>query len=341
MIMKTLTLILFCLLACTQLNAQELKSFDSTVKDSPYPTHIRIFYNRFSATGMVIDLFSVDKINYAGVLTNYTNRYKDTTINMVVTQTFDRTYSYKLRLDSTASTKTALHLLASRQDTLSEEAISFPKNWMIDDCGSYIFEFKTNNRYIRQSLFCPEVRALTIDDPSQPVFRNIICPNLEYLSIQLQLDSFKYRFGNSLPESGWYTYNGPAGYGKPIKHVAKSDDEWKSWERLNLYMRSVRDTLKRYLENKLANVFIPGNELDCPNEFYLHFSKNSKLIRITTNSELWKRDEISRYKQCKRQIFAAFRKIDMPFMKPGQDFEVMLRSGGDEVEVFPELRADH
>lgn len=164
------------------------------ISNSPYRTHINIHYNEL-ANGIAIDLFSIDNRNYAGYLTNYTTHYVDTTINMVVEKTKDREYSYRIKLDRMASTKAALHLLESRQDTLSQAVLKLPDDLAIADCYNDNFKFKIEDKFMSQEIFCPDARIDSNHYQSWKIFRDVVNPNLVFLrkTLRLCLDQYSRR----------------------------------------------------------------------------------------------------------------------------------------------------
>ena len=74
--------------------------------------------------------------------------------------------------------------------------------------------------------------------------------------------------------------------------------------------------------------------MDCYDSYYLTFSRNGKLKKVTVNMGFWERIFDKDYKKCKRIIKKAFKEIRIDFVDPKYEFYRKLSFGDQGINIY-------
>ena len=102
---------------------------------------------------------------------------------------------------------------------------------------------------------------------------------------------------------------------------------------------TTKDTLKRFLQKALSDIFVNDYALHWKEAMLLHFSKDGKLLSVSTRvrpwgvESLWIPEERKRFTQSKEQIFSVFKNLRMDFMQSTFEFEIMLTAQDDKIWI--------
>jgi hypothetical protein len=139
---------------------------------------------------------------------------------------------------------------------------------------------------------------------------------------QFNLDTLYERFENQLARGKCYTRNGF------LSLCFFSEKEEKIYEKnkpYREYLNSVRDSLKRYLDDTLAKLFNKLGPVECHYEpFYLKFSTKNELIKVATNKKVNDADDRKELKECKAKIEEAFKHVHENFVKAKKPYTLNL-----------------
>lgn len=289
-----------------------------SIKYSKYKTYIRT-----SSPGQIIDLYSMNNMTFKGILTNYIIEYTHTQTEGEYTKTAQCIYE-KIDLDSILCTTAALKLLATRQDTLPTDSLIKSWNKRFNDCNEIEFEFRVKGHYIKQTYSCPWGQ-----NDSNPNVHTILA-NYDTITKEFNLQAHYDTFTSYLPKGKTYSRDGFIMMYVPTQRQNRQLQKNKPYIE---YLDSVKITLNKYLSDTLTRLFKVYNGLSCDDQFSLKFSKNNKLIKITTNSKFSGSEDRKDYHTCKKKIKEAFHHIRINFIHSKIAYWRELRYDGNKVFI--------
>ena len=272
------------------------------------------YHFRYWKDGQIIDIWTTDGVLYSGLITSYTNSYNDD-------------YSKKKRKPSkiffqqaqvdNATAKKAYKLIKQVENIPTDKSI---KGWVQGlDGVEYIFETSTPSTYNFRTYWTP-----TAQDSSLIEAKDIQKFVIEMDSVLNLHDQYKKFFATLKP--GNYMGDGPS---ISIKLTPVQIEYYRKTKPYHDYLDSVKDTLTHYLSDTLTKLFSHNGGLKCYDEYFLNFSKDNKLLSITTNSKFPDREDKKDFINCKNKIMNAFDFINVDFVhsKVGYQLEMAFWDG--------------
>jgi len=303
---------------CSWRNATA-EQFDSfyfdlqAVPTTKFKSHFRI-----SLTGQTIDFYSSDNVKFQGKLTNYITEYisvksKDSDYDQ------SKEYQYvfeQIDLEQTNVGKIVENMIKTRQPEIPTDTLiaSWSRNFL--HCSRLVFQFNIDGKYTKQIFDCPWGQKDSVE------FKSIILDNYEKMKSTFQLDSLYDSFEGKLPNGKSYSRDG---YRMMYKMTDQQSAHWRKSQPQRDFMKSVKDTVDRYINSELQKQDVKLNGIDCFEDYRLIFGKNGKLKKITLSDydkptlkkSLGLGDYLADKKEirkCKRKIKQIFSRIDLSFL---------------------------
>jgi hypothetical protein len=256
------------------------------------------FHFRFWTTGQAVDIWTTDYKVYNGLITNHTDSYEyDLKKQERKPAT---TFSNQVEID-TISARQVFDLVKAISKIPSQDSI---RGWGTGLDGiSYLFETSTPTTYSFKSYWTPTIQNNSIVEAKQ--IEAFVEKIYSILNLKLEYDKF---FSTLKP--GSYT----TGFIIMTRLTDKQVEHWKKNKPYKDYLDSVKDTLNNYLSDTLTKIFQKNGGLACSDQFFLKFSKNNKLKKITTNTDFFDFYDRMDYYKCRRKIRKAFRQVRIDFV---------------------------
>lgn len=272
------------------------------------------FYFRLNLSGQSIDIFSKDKLVFYGEITNWIKEYDQVKINNDYRTHAIKIHVEKIEIDSSLATSIANQIIKSGQPSFPTDTLinSWHRSWYLH-CGSLKFEIKNEGKYIKQSYNCPWRQ------PDSVEYKDLILTNYNILKQELKLDSIYTEFMYKLPKGKIYSRNA---YGMTYIFTKEQEEAWEKDKPRRDYMKSIRDTINSYLRTELEKQKIKLNEINCFEDYWLTFSKNGKLSKLTISEHDKPKlseslifsfyiEDVIEIRKCKKIIRKIFKKIDL------------------------------
>jgi hypothetical protein len=258
------------------------------------------FHFRFWTNGQAVDIWTNDNKIFFGLLTNYTDSYEPYDEEKQKSKP-STTFSSQVQLD-TALARQSYNLINAIRSIPSEDSIT---GWELGFDGiSYLFETSTPTYYSFKSYWTPTAQDSNLIEAKR--IQQFVDDIYVLLNLRAEYDKF---FATLKP--GSYTSDH---FIIIRKLTEKQIDNWKKYKPQRDYLASVEDTLNNYLSDTLTKIFQKYGELECYDQFYLKFSRNNKLKKITTNSDFLDFSDRINYYRCRKKIRIAFRHVRVDFV---------------------------
>jgi hypothetical protein len=277
------------------------------------------FHFRFWTDEQAMDIWTTDGITFNGMVTSYTNSYSYNEKKKV--QKPSQTYSKQIYLDTAISRKAF---------DLTKHIAKIPTDKLINgwtqgfDGLEYVFETSTPTTYSFRTYWTPTSQDSSLAEAK------MVQAFVNDLDSLLGL-GHKYSAFFATLKPGPYIGDGPMITTKLTAKQAKYSKETKPYRD---YLDSVKDTLNHYLRDTLTKIFARYGGLKCYDEFFLKFSKNNRLIKITTNSKFTDREDKKDFLSCKKKIAAAFKLINIDFVHSQVAYQKELTFSEGKINVF-------
>lgn len=254
------------------------------------------FHFRFWKNNQIIDIWSSDGITYYGTAISYIKSYDSKRDSKKEPKLF-----FKKDYIDTLTAKKSINLVQGISAIPTDKLI---KGWVQGLDGiEYIMETSTPYVYSIRNYWTPTAQDSSLLQAKQ------IQTFIQRLDTLLQLkNKFKAFFNDLKP--GAYS----DGSRVWIKLTNKQREYFNRAKPYRDYLNSINDTLNHYLSDTLTRIFQKYGELKCYDEFSLIFSKDNKLMKVTTNSKLNDKEDRQEFRVCKKKIEAAFRLISIDFV---------------------------
>ncbi|TAE77899.1 MAG: hypothetical protein EAY81_12180 [Bacteroidetes bacterium] len=272
-----------------------------------------VFYFRLLLSGQTLDIFSKDKVVFYGEIVNSIKEYSYIKRGKHDLLKANQLYTEKLQIGTALSTKIAHHIIKSEQQSIpTDTLISSWTRWYLH-CGSLVFEIKDEGKYVKQSFHCPW------SQPDSVKFKSVILSNYDLLHQELKLDSVYEGFMSKLPKGKTYSKDG---YRMAYIMTEKQRKAWEQDKPQRDYMKSVEDTISRYLKANLEKQKL--NNISCFEVYHLTFNKDGKLCKLKVADYHRRKlfDDIGFYfedkkaiRKCKKLIKRMFKEINLSSFK--------------------------
>ncbi len=273
------------------------------------------YYYRFWTSRQIVSVWSTDGITYNGSVISYTKAYKPNDFSKK-----SRFYFKKVYVDSELAKK-AFGLFKKIDTIPTDKDI---KGWTQGlDGVEYVIETSTPHSYSFKNYWTPTAQDSSLKQAIQ------IESFVNALSAQLNLPG-KYKDFSSTLRPGNYT----DGFMVTIKLSHKEQEYFKKTKPYRDYLNSINDTLNHYLSDTLTSLFKKGRGLACYDEFFLYFSKDNKLLKVTTNSKFDDSGDKKDFFKCKKMIEEAFRSIKIEFVHSQVSYTRELTFYDGKASVF-------
>ena len=150
----------------------------------------------------------------------------------------------------------------------------------------------------------------------------------------LDLKSLFSDFKNKL-EKGKYYSNG---FWTAYIMTDKQSKRWEDSKPQRDYLNSIKDTITGYLNFRLNELIENPADIDCFDEYYLLFTKNGELKKVSIIETGLDRESKREYKKCKRIIQTTFKKIKIDFVDPKYEFTRKIGFRNDKINVYDPTR---
>jgi len=290
----------------------------STIQNSESRIHIR-----FKKDCQIVDLQSNNGTDFTGTLLNIIIELKKTKVDYEIDLGPDKYIYEKLRLKDKLASKIGSQLLSERvfeipTDTLIKD---WNFNWL--DCGSIYFNFKIDNSFSSTVYTCPWNQNDSV------IYVKSIKITYDSITAILDLKSKFSDFKNKL-EKGKYYSNG---FWTTYVMSDKQSKRWEDSKPQRDYLNSIKDTITNYLNFRLNELIKNPFDLDCFDEYYLTFSKNGKLKKVSIADTDFDRESKMEFKKCKQFIQSIFRDIAIDFVDPKYEFTRKMGFWNNRVNV--------
>jgi hypothetical protein len=277
------------------------------------------YHFRYWTDKQVVDIWTLDGLTFNGLITSYTNSYIEHSPEKK-SQKASKTFYKQVYLD-TSTAKKAYQLIRHIETIPTDKSV---KGWVQGfDGDEYIFETSTPSTYCFRQYWTPSVQ-----DSSLMEARDIQNFLIEMDSTLKLHDQYKKFFstlnpGNYIGDGGTMT----------IKLTPVQIQYFKKAKPYRDYLYSVKDTLDHYLSDTLTKIISHYGGLKCYDDFFLKFSKDNKLLAITTNSKFSDSEDKRDFIGCKKKIINAFNFINVDFVHSKVAYELEMRVSGEKVLV--------
>ena len=277
------------------------------------------FHFRFWTDQQSVDIWTSDGITFNGLVTSYINSYVENDKKKPSKKTSE-TFLKQVSLD-TAEARKAFYLTKHIAAIPTDKSI---KGWVQGFDGTeYLIETSTLSTYNIRAYWTPTAQDSSLAEAKK--IRSFIKDLDSLLGLPRKYNEF---FATLKP--GPYT----GGSMLITKLTKKQSEYFKRTKPYRDYLESVRDTLNHYLSDTLTKTFAKYGALQCYDEFFLKFSRNNRLLKITTNSEFTDREDKKQYRDCKKKIAAAFKLIRIDFVHSQVAYWRELTFWDGKVDVF-------
>ena len=284
------------------------------------------FHFRFWTDDQSVDIWTTDGKTFGGLVTSYLKLYQENNLKKSSKKQAG-IFVQQVSLD-TAVARKAFYLTKHISAIPSDK---FIRGWVQGFDGiEYIIETSTPTTYGFRTYWTPSAQDSSLTEVKT------------MLSFVKDLDSL-LRLGNkfnhffSTLKPGPYSYDGPM---VMVKLTKKQNEYYKRTKPFRDYLASVRDTLNHYLSDTLTKILTNYDGLKCYDEFFLKFSRDNRLLKIATNSELTDREDKKEYHDCKRKITSAFNHISINFVHSKVAYWKELRYSEGKIMVFDTATGD-
>lgn len=258
------------------------------------------FHFRFWKDQQIVDIWTQDGIVYRGFVISYTRLYQSYN-SKKQQQNPEKFYFSRVDLDPQEAKKA--YELIKAVDTIPTD--KFIKGWAQGFDGvEYNLETSTPRTYDFRNYWTPTTQKKSVTEAwkIQAFINNIDT----LLALRHKLKDF---FDGLKP--GSYVGDGPMII---VKLTKEQQDYLRRTKPYRDYLNSVNDTLNHYLSDTLTKIFNKYGGLKCFDEFFLSFSKDNKLLKVTTNSDLTDNDDRANFRACRKKIIEAFQLINIDFV---------------------------
>lgn len=278
------------------------------IENTPYS-----YYFRFYKNGQTVDIYLDDEGEYHGTVTNWIKEYDQVKIDDDYHTEAIAFYSEQVPIESSQASSIAIQINATGQPSIpTDSLIESWKRWYLH-CGSLTFEIKYGDHYNHQTFHCPW------SQPDSVPYAKTIVANNELINNELKLDSLYQHFMTQLPKGKTYSRDG---YRMTYRLSEEEEKAWKTDKPRRDYLKSIKDTVDRYLNSKINNALssFDLSDISCYDGYHLTFGKNGKLKKIWTNPEgnyklsdglSWYLEDRMEMKRCYKQVKRIFRKVDL------------------------------
>jgi hypothetical protein len=275
------------------------------------------FHFRFSDDDQVVDIWSTDGITYKAMINSFTktDNYNEKTQQSKPAKLIFR----RVFIDS---------IVANRAHSLIEQVAKIPTDQAIRgwsqgfDGTDYAFEYSTPSTYEFKTYWTPTAQDSSLVEAKK--IQSFIV-NLDSL---LELKS-KYREFFKTLRPGEYT-NGMIVFTK-LTH--KQHTYFIKMKPYWAYLDSLKDKLNSYLSDTLTKIFHQYGDLRCDNEFILTFSTDNKLLKVETSDKLDDKNDKLEFRDCRKKIFAAFKRIKIDFVHSKMSYHEGLSISDGQVYI--------
>ncbi len=291
----------------------------SIIQKSESRIHIR-----FIKDCQIVDLQSNNGIDFTGTLINNIIELKKVKTDYGKDLDPDK-YVYEIiNLKEKLSSKIGIQLLAEKvfeipTDTLIKD---WSFNWL--DCGSIYFNFRIDNSFSQTEYTCPWNQNDSV------IYVKDIKNTYDSITTIFDLKSKFSDFKNKL-EKGKYYSNG---FWTTYIMTDKQSKRWEDNKPQRDYLYSIKDTITNYLNIRLNELIKNTSDLDCFDEYYLIFTKNGELKKVSVADTDFDRESKKEFKKCKRFIQATFEKIKLDFVDPKYEFTRKIGFWNNKVNVY-------
>jgi len=277
------------------------------------------FHFRYWKDTQVVDIWTNDEIVFNGLITNYIHSYSDD--NSKKKRKPSKIFFNQVQMDSDRAKKVYI-LIKQIENIPTDKSI---KGWSQGFDGvEYCFETSTSSNYSFKTYWTPTVQDSSLTEAK--AIEKFVTETDSVLNLH---DKYQKFFATLKP--GNYIGDGP---GVVMKLTPKQIQYFKETKPYRDYLHSIKDTLTHYLRDTLTKIFSHYGEPKCYDEFFLKFSKDNKLLSITTNSKFSDKEDKRDFLNCKEKIMTAFNSIIIDFVhsKVNYQLEMTFNSGG--ISVF-------
>jgi len=259
------------------------------------------FHFRFWTGNQAVDIWSTDGTYYEAVVTSFTNSYVPYNAEKKKKKP-SVLYQSQFRFDTSLARK-AFELTKSIDTIPTDKSI---KNWKQGFDGIiFILEATTASSYSFKTYWTPSVQDSNLTEA------RMIQKFADDLHSLLDLGQ-KYRIFFATLKPGTYINDGPSSI---LKLTPKQIAYFKKMKPYRDYLASISDTLNQYLRDTLTKLFTTIGKPMCYEQFFLQFSPDNKLLKITTNSKFTDKEDKQEFNKCKKMIMEAFKYIRVEFVR--------------------------
>lgn len=265
------------------------------------------FNFRFWSDREVVDIWSLDNSVFNGMITCFTQGKK-------------KTHYRQFYLD-TAKARKVFQLTKNLEKIPTDKSITGWKQGL--DGTEYIFEGATSYTYNFKTYWTPDAQDSILKEAI--MIKRFIYDLESVLSLSKKYDTF---FSGLKPGS---YLNGMIII---TKHTKKQSAAIIKIRPYLQYLNSKQDTLSNYLNDTLTEIFTKSGAFKCYNEFDLLFSKDNRLLKITTPDKDLSREDKKEFNLCRQKIFAAFNSININFIHSKIPYHQWLSFDGTKASVY-------
>jgi len=283
------------------------------------------YHFRYIKTGQIIDLISIDGIEFSGQLINETTEYKSIKTEYG-NESKASNYVYEItELDKTNSTNVGQYIL--NQKAYSIPTDSLITGWSFDwlDCFGISLNYKIKDKFHLTSYTCPWNQLDSIKYVSQ------IKNTYKFINQTLELENEYSKFTSKLEKGKSYSKDS---YTMMYLLTDKENELRKKGKPQRDYLKSIKDTIDNYLEKELNRLIPNSTELNCYDDYHLVFSKNGRLKSMKVDMGFWERLSDKDYRKCRKILKKAFQEIRINFIDPKYDFYRELSFGQKEIYIY-------
>jgi hypothetical protein len=279
------------------------------------------FHFRFWTDDQAIDIWSVDGTSYNGLITSFINSSVDNNANNPSKEQKQPQTFAKQDLLDTALARQAFKLTTQIAGMPTDQEI---KGWHQGFDGiEYVIETSTQSNYSLRSYWTPTAQDSSLLEAKKI---EVFVKDLDSL---LNLGQKFHDFFASL-QPGAYTN----GFMITVKLTPEQIQYYKRTKPYRDYLKSISDTLNHYLSDTLSRIFAKQSGLQCYDEFFLKFSTDNRLLKITTNSEFTDREDKRQYMDCTKKIKKAFNQVNVAFVHSQIPYWKELMFSDGTITVF-------
>ncbi|HBS87796.1 MAG: hypothetical protein A2W91_11225 [Bacteroidetes bacterium GWF2_38_335] len=273
------------------------------------------FHFRFQDHSHVVDVFTTDNKTYHAMITCYTYSY-------ISDDKKKKPKVYSVQVESDPVLAEKIFYFAKQIDTIPTEDLI--KGWNNGCDGvTYLFESSNPSSYYFKTYWTPKAQDSIVREAK--IIQNFVDSLYSCLKLHEKFQSF---FSTLKP--GSYT-NGSMIITKPSKKQIKRSIKYEPYR---AYLETVNDTLNKYLSDTLTTLLQTNKADFFYRTYYLKMSSKNKLKKIKTDEDFNAMDSKKNYKQNKKNIRKAFRRIKIDFVHSKVSYWKGIEYFRENVDVF-------